>query len=152
MPDYTISLFQKRKRKKRRKLNIHKLRLQTAQTPKQLKKKLDTYFANHIRRMYKECCTPDGKCGGPIQAGHLITRGALRTRWDERNCFGQCRNHNLLHEYRPEIMTQWYISRFGLEKYKELVSLSRQIWRPTKQELLDLIAKYEAGDKSLDTI
>lgn len=134
--------YQKRKRKKRRKLNVHKLRLEIAGTHKQLRKKLDVYFATYIRLKYKECCTPGG-CNGPIQAGHLITRGATRTRWDERNCFGQCRSHNFLHEYRPEIMTQWYIKTFGMEQYNEIVRLSKITWKPTKPELLALIEKYK---------
>lgn len=142
MPEITLVRYQKRKSKKRRRLNIHKLRLETAQTPKQLRKKLDVYFSTYIRLRDKDCFMDSG-CSGPIQAGHLITRGATRTRWDDRNCFGSCRGHNFLHEYRPEIMTQWYIGKYGIEQYNEIVRLSRISWKPTKSELLALIEKYK---------
>jgi hypothetical protein len=143
MRDYSYHPYPKRKRTRRYPKSGDSIRA--------LRAKLDTIFSLYIRTRDQSCFANSSDCSGPIQAGHLITRGATRIRWDERNCFGSCRSHNFRHEYRPEIMTAWFIAKYGNELYNDLVQLSRTTWKPTRPELIRLIAIYEGRIKDAIT-
>ena len=62
---------------------------------KALIKKLDILFSKYIRQRDagKGCIT----CGQivPLQCGHFQSRKYWATRWDERNCAGQCLRDNI---------------------------------------------------------
>lgn len=143
--EITLQRFKSRKRKKRRPLRIHKLRMETAVSVKQLRKKLDTLFHAYIRKRDGKCmmATGWGGCNGPIQAGHVISRRHLATRWDDTNVFGQCRSHNYQHTFNPNLYISWYVTKYGPEKYESLVRKSRTVFRPTRRFLLEEIRKVE---------
>ncbi len=112
-----------------------------------LVRKLDQVFGAWIRARDGICVLAgDGKCSGPLQAGHLIRRGHHATRWDPLNVHGQCRTHNFMHEKHPELFTAWFVRTHGEKTYSDLVALSRTIKKHTKDELLELIAFYEAKE------
>lgn len=91
---------------------------------KKIIKNLDSIFSKFIIKR-------DGKCvicekTENLSAGHLISRACYAVRWDERNVFVQCRGCNLLHEFRPERFTLWFLNKYGLEQYQKLCEDSRQ--------------------------
>ncbi len=104
--------------------------------------RLDKVFADYIKARDNYTCVV---CGSKqnIQAGHLITRVNYSTRWDEMNCFAQCRSCNFMHEYRPEIFTLWFIEKYGQETYEKLVQKSRMIVKYKNRDLEALIEYYK---------
>jgi len=124
-------------------MSIKKTKKSKKSERNKLVKKLDTVFSKYIRMRDKKCVI----CGSTqnLQAGHLITRLRYSTRWDEENCFAQCRNCNYIHNFRPEIFTSWFIEKFGAKKYKELVYRSRipVKYTETNNDLISLIKKYK---------
>ena len=126
---------------------------------KETVKKLDKAFADYIKARDGECMqakTEDGKwaevhgrCNGPLTCGHLITRSNYSTRWDEANAFGQCLSHNLIHEHHPEYMTEWYIGKYGLDKYQQLTFKSRQRSGIKTNDMLVLIEYYHQKTEDL---
>ena len=72
---------------------------------------------------------------GIDQPGHLISRAKIAVRWDLFNVHKQDANDNQLHEYYPEVYTQWFIGQFGSDEYQRLVNDSRVI---TKYSMDDL--------------
>lgn len=83
-------------------------------------------------------------CSDVLQCGHLFTRSDRSTRWDADYAFGQCSTHNMQHEYHPEIMTDWFVNKFGSVKYKNGVRLTSQVKKWALGELEDLIKHYES--------
>lgn len=96
----------------------------------------DKLISQYVRMRDKRCVV----CGSTqnLQCGHLITRRSQSVRFDLRNCNAQCRGCNLLHEYRPERYTQWFINHYGTEVYNELVHKSKEIKKLTIPELQEL--------------
>lgn len=94
----------------------------------------------------------DGQCvqcgtTNRLTNGHLITRSCYSVRWDLRNCNCQCSGHNFAHENHPEYYTDWYIKRFGVADYEELVSDSRNHQKITDDDLeFELRALQEMWD------
>lgn len=76
---------------------------------------------------------------GVDQPGHIISRAKVAVRWDLFNVHKQDANDNLLHEFYPEIYTDWFIRRFGPKRYEEMVDESRVI---TKYSMDDLETLY----------
>lgn len=107
----------------------------------QLEKKLDKVFSKFIRARDKYRCVT---CGGQgNEAGHYEKRNYRSTRWDERNVHCQCTRCN---RYLGGNLTAYAVyikKKYGAEILEELHSKSREIWKPSRQELMDLIEKYE---------
>lgn len=79
------------------------------------------------------------KHSGVDQPGHIISRAKIAVRWDLFNVHKQDANDNLLHEYYPEVYTQWFISNFTPLEYQRMVNDSRVI---TKYSMDDLETLY----------
>lgn len=107
---------------------------------KKIIKKLDLTFSKIIRKSGKCFC-----CGktDSLTCGHLITRAVYNTRWEFDNAECQCMSCNLKHEYRPEIFTELYIEKYGLEKYQNLIEKSKNPKKTTNIELLEMLDKLE---------
>ena len=87
-------------------------------------------------------------CSGPIQAGHLIGRRKLPTKYKENNVFGQCRKHNWLHNRNPERYTAWWVMKHGQLAYLELVAISKLPAKALNSIQLEaLIEKYTSLTK-----
>ena len=74
------------------------------------------------------------KSGKIMQAGHLITRQRASTLFDEDNVFCQCAPCNNQHRFKPEIMTQWWVKRFGGEAY---LKLCEKAWKVVQRRASD---------------
>jgi hypothetical protein len=48
-----------------------------------------------------------------------------------------------MHEHHAEIMTDWFIKKFGLDLYKEGVRITSQVYKPTLGELEQKIEYYK---------
>lgn len=140
----TILYKDMRKKKPKKRRGLIK-RLERELTVKGLRSKLDEVFSFYIKQRDGRCVEKEmwGGCNGPIQAGHVISRRHLATRWDERNVYGECRSHNYQHTFNPNLYISWLTKTHGSELYEELVRLSRTTFKPTKQWLLDRIKYYE---------
>ena len=138
-------LYKTKKRKKKRGF-AKRLTLQLVKSPKVLKERLDLVFSAHVRKRDGRCLMGEmwGGCNGPIQAGHVVSRRHLATRWEEKNVFGQCRSHNYQHTFNPNLYIAWYTKTFGADQYEEIVRLSRTTFKPTRAWLEERIAYYEA--------
>ena len=81
------------------------------------------------------CVCPSNKHTQIMQPGHLITRGRESVRWDLYNVNCQCSGCNLMHEYYPEIYTNWFIGRFGEDRYGQMVQDSITVSKLTIDQL-----------------
>lgn len=110
---------------------------------KKLVKRLDKVFSLFIRKRDGHCVI----CGKTerLTAGHLITRAKYSVRWDERNVFCQCAGCNLTHEHNSHIFTDWYIRKFGLNAYQNLILESNQTKKFSDLDLELMINKYQAA-------
>jgi hypothetical protein len=108
---------------------------------KKLIKKLDKVFGDYIKKRDNYTCV---LCGSKerVQCGHLLTRAAYSTRWDEEGCFAQCFKCNYTHEFRPYPFYQWFIKKFGQEKLDDLYFRHKQVVKFKNFQLEELIEKY----------
>ena len=107
---------------------------------KKLVAELDRVFSLFIRARDKQCVIC-GKREG-LTNGHLLTRTAYSTRWDEENCACVCIGCNLRHEMDASHYTLWYIRKHGLPSYEALVLKHHTPRKFTGEELKQLIERY----------
>lgn len=110
-------------------------------TPRQiLQDDLDTLVSLIIRDRDKKCV----QCGSRerLTNGHVFPGRYLSHRWDIRpdgNCHTQCWPHNYKHIEHQSEYYEWFINKFGLERFKEL---KREYYAPPRYwgtpELRDL--------------
>jgi hypothetical protein len=107
---------------------------------KRLVKALDKAFSRFIIERDKKCVM----CGKAeiLAAGHLISRACYAVRWDDRNVHVQCRGCNLLHEFRPERFTLWFLDKYGLEAYRSLCEDSKIQRKISNSDLREMTEKY----------
>ena len=103
-------------------------------------KKANKVFNKFIRERDGQCVT----CGtrNDLTCSHLITSGKKSVRYDTTNCNCQCKSHNFQHEWNPEIYTAWWINKYGLTAYNELIARSNMIKKFTREELEKIIIAY----------
>ena len=85
----------------------------------------DKWFSLYIRDRDKKCAV----CGssGSLQCGHIFSRIAYSTRWDERNAFALCSSDNMAAEYDP-----WPMLEAARKKGIKLDVLHLDYVRPRK--------------------
>jgi len=86
---------------------------------------------------------PDFEGSWIMQPGHLFTRGAKSVKWDLRNVYKQCKTCNFLHEYHPDILTQYAVKVLGKKGYEKLVFDRHQVRRFVMPELEELYEKLK---------
>ena len=116
-------------------------------TRKGLVRKLDKAFSEYIRKRDKYCVV----CGTRenLTCGHLFSRIAYSTRWDEGNAFGQCAGCNLRHEHDAYPFTKWFISKFSQDHWDDLHHKYSTIRKFTNHELEALIIHFETKTEML---
>ena len=121
---------------------------------KTLVKKLDKIVSQYIRLRDKYCVV----CGSGerLTNGHLYSRTTYSTRWDitdDGNCHCQCWGCNFKHEFDPYPYTNWYIEKFGKDKWDELHTKFRTLTKYSNTDLEELYEtikkKYEELDKQV---
>lgn len=108
-----------------------------------LKNKLDSVFSKFIRQRDGRCVTCTNPKGLPLTNGHLFSRVALSTRWNELNSHCQCTGCNLYHEHDAGRYTAWFLEKYGQAAYKELYYKYSRIAKFTNPALLAMIQEYE---------
>jgi hypothetical protein len=108
---------------------------------KTLVKKLDQAVSLYIRNRDKACVV----CGSSerLNNGHIFSRTAYSTRWDiteDGNCHAQCWPCNYRHEHDSYPFNNWYIMKFGKDKWDEL---HRRYSTPQKYKDFELIELIE---------
>ena|SRR3990167_21621 len=91
-----------------------------------------------------------GKCFtcdiNPIHdAGHIISRRKLATKYHPDCVHGQCRRCNYSDRFVPgyhDFCVSVFIRKLGLEKYQELVALSRTILHESRADIIEATEKY----------
>jgi len=143
MKNYRHSLKNEWKRaKKKTGVRVKQVALST------LRRKLDKVFSLWIRRRDADD-KGMGRCYtcnryALLEASHFIPRQHQATRWDEHNVHGACSycnrwQHGNLAEYYLALVRQ-----YGQRIADGLMELKRTTVKFTRQDLLDLIAKYSA--------
>lgn len=110
---------------------------------KSLVKELDRVFSLFIRARDKRCVT----CGTSenLTCGHLFSRVAYSTRWNEDNCACQCAGCNLRHEHDPYVFHRWFIRKYNQEYWDLLHAKYNTPRKFTDAELQAMIQKYKEG-------
>lgn len=100
-------------------------------------KKLDDLVSKIIRERDGYRCVICGTDYRP-QCGHLFSRVNHSTRWDLRpdgNLHCQCGGCNLSHEHDSYPFNNWYIERFGKERWDELYREHKTVAKFSTSEL-----------------
>lgn len=120
---------------------------------------LDRVFSDYIRLRdadssgYVRCIS----CGKIIHwkesdCGHYVNRKHLSTRWNERNCNGQCRSCNRFDEGNMLGYTRGLIKKYGEGVLNELDMLKHQVSKMTEFEGRLLIKHYKKKVKELKIV
>jgi hypothetical protein len=115
---------------------------------KALVKKLDTVFSEYIRARDKGRCVTCGSLERPT-CGHIFSRSAYSTRWDEENAFCQCWGCNYKHEFDPYPLTEYAREYHGQDKYDEVHRRYNTTHKFSDDDLKQLIEKYKELKKDL---
>lgn len=104
--------------------------------------KADTVFSKWVRTRDEYKCVLCGKTLN-TQCGHMIKRAKKLTRYDEFNCNTLCRGCNKLDNYEPQHYIGWFLTKYGQDKYLQLKERSKIVHKWTREELHNIISKYE---------
>lgn len=111
-------------------------------------KRLDNAFSIYIRnRDNWTCQTCGSREKAKLQCGHLFSRVAYSTRWDERNAYCQCSGCNMRHEYDPGPLTIRFLRDYTEEGYDALHRKFRETAKYKDSDLDAMIRSYEAANK-----
>ena len=116
-------------------------------TRKQAVKAADKAFSEYIRKRDEYCVT----CGSKdrLQCGHLFSRVAYSTRWNEHNAAAQCAACNMRHEYDPGPLTLYFLHRSGQDAYEELHSLHKSPMKFKTYQIEELANYYRRKTNAL---
>lgn len=122
-------------------------------TLKYWKTKIDKPFHEYIRRRDADNNTGFCNCAScnktihftESDAGHFIGRQHMATRWDEQNVHAQCRKCNRF-EYGRQFE---YSLNLGKDISEKLLQKSRQIYKLSEIEYMDLFEHYKKKLKDL---
>lgn len=111
-----------------------------------LVRKLDALFSLAVRLRDKKtfggicplCCRRPIGC-----VFHWITRSKHSVRWDFQNATGTCGSCNWENEHNPDKFRPWFLRKFGLESYEQLVYRSNQPVRFSRTDLMEKIVEME---------
>lgn len=120
-----------------------------AKRHKRLVKALDVEFSLAVRERGSK--SRDGLCEFDWcpnlleQCFHFVTRAKFSTRWDFSNAAASCRSCNMEMEYNPHKFIQWYIKRYGLTGYEDLVRRSNIIPKFSDDHLEEKLLTLKAS-------
>ena len=109
---------------------------------KKVVRELDAAFSLEVRaatiQEYGRC---PFDCTEPVQhCFHFVTRAKHSVRWDRRNAVGSCAGHNFRYEFDPHFAVQWYIKKFGLPAYEQLIADGNKIAKFSTPDLRGMLA------------
>lgn len=118
---------------------------------KSLRNKLDRVFSEYIRG--RDAGKPCITCGKmvPLQCGHFIKRQHLATRWDERNCAGQCVRCNLYLGGAQDEFAAAIVQKYGVSVLAQLLAKKHVTVKMTRSDYETMISKYSILPAALDS-
>jgi hypothetical protein len=125
----------------RKTAKLPKTGLNKSKLRKKLIVELDRLVSLIVRKRDKRCVTTGSM--DKLTCSHLIKRGKAATRFDLTNCNCQTLGENFKHNQFPEHYTKWWINKYGLEAYNELIAKSIQPKKWTVTELQALKAELQ---------
>jgi len=105
-----------------------------------LVKRLDDVFSLYIRARDKRSVLSGSTEN--LVCSHVFSRVSYSTRWHEENCFAMTNGENLRHEYYPNYINDWFIKKYGLEKFEWLHALSHKTTKFSNGDLKMMIKLY----------
>ena len=136
MPDYTVNLYKRKKRKHRK-----------SRSRQALHRELVILFNAKIRKRDGRCMMGEmfPGCSGYLTAGHVVPKeDSCNVEFIEDNVFGQCSGHNYNHRYHRSKYNTWFIKTHGAKRFQEISEIATM---PKKvlnsQQLQVLIEKYK---------
>ena len=119
-------------------------------------RKLDFYLSKFVRLRdvgengYFRCIS----CGrvlsyGWMDCGHYIPRANMATRFNERNCNGQCWQCNRMGNGMTRGYRKGMLEKYGIDEVKHLESLKNTTRQWENFELEELIEHYKEAVKAL---
>lgn len=122
----------------------------------QLIKALDTVYSQYIRNKYADkdgnvmCVTCQiKKPVKEMQNGHYVSRTFHNTRWLDKNCHPQCYSCNVGLGGNYAKYSRFMIDTYGAEVIDELITISQQPLKLSKQDLQDRIDVFTEQLKAL---
>jgi len=114
-----------------------------------LKSELTQIFNKYIRLKGNNTCV---ECGSQnnTTAGHVFSCVNLSTKWDEMNVFVQCAGCNFRHEYDPYPYFNWYINKFGKDKFDQLYIKHKLTVKFSNSDLQTMINIYKQKINELE--
>lgn len=76
-------------------------------------------------------------------AGHFMSRGAMSTRWNERNVQYQCKRCNIFRHGEQYKFSVALCREYGANAAQELLQLSKQTAKYSIHEMRDMIRLYK---------
>ena len=114
---------------------------------KTLVRNLDKSVSEYIRNRDKWCVL----CGSTerLGCGHIFTRKNYSTRWDishDGNCHAQCWSCNYSHGSDQWPYFEWYIDKFGQEKFDELRRRHKTVQKFKNHDLKELLKEIKNAE------
>lgn len=119
--------------------------------PKGIIGKLDKEFSLFIRKRdnwrCQRCLKKYPERARGLHCSHYMGRTNKSTRWDENNCEALCHGcHSYFEDRKQTDYRDWKIERHGLSLVEEVEFKSRQLFKPHKDELLELLNKLKESN------
>jgi len=119
---------------------------------KALIKKIDHVVSEITIKREPQCvmCGSTEKLGN----GHIFSRKHLATRFDvtpDGNCHTQCWKHNYGHVYSTYPYNNWYVKKFGIEKFDALYQRWNTVSKIKTYELQELLDSLNDTTKTIFT-
>lgn len=114
---------------------------------KTLVAKLDKLCSQVVRERDGYRCVTCGKTreqGALIDAGHYVSRRCLKLRWDIRNVHAQCAYCNRFNAGAGAAYAAFILQTYGAQELERLDADSRLTWKPTLEELRELLAHFQS--------
>lgn len=115
---------------------------------KGLEDRLDASLSRIVRLRDKWCVI----CGSPynLEAGHIFGRGRQSLRWDPFNVFAICHSCNQrdVRDHAP--YRNWFIGKYGQEKFDELERRSYQTADWSIFELQELLKYFRQLERKYE--
>lgn len=84
------------------------------------------------------CGTTENICNG-----HLIKRGKLTTRFDEKNCNALCTSCNYLDNHEPHHYVNWFLKKYGQAEFDRLYIQSKEVMDKRMSSLRSYLSDIE---------
>jgi hypothetical protein len=115
---------------------------------KKLVDKLDKIFSKYIRARDKRSVLSGSTEN--LVCSHVFSRVSYSLRWSEENCYAMTSGENYRHEFYPQYIYEWFITKYGQDKYDLLYAMWNKTTKFSNSDLQVLIKLYQDKLKEVD--